>query len=94
MNDTSFDDIRKNPEMYESVKTVFKTWYAPNQAYLPPQLKNDMLAYLYSCSSIPENKQKSILYPHSGGGGGGQNPNIFGTIIGLAIVVALAFVHR
>jgi hypothetical protein len=97
LNGDQFAEIRTNQQLQPSqvLNIIVQWWGDPNRNSSIQSGQEELLAYLYSCSSIPESKQKSILTDYNPGSyGGGRYSNMYGTIIGLAIVVTLAFMDR
>ena len=82
--DPLFAAITAKPKAYGMARRIFMTWYhlelAENRDHA--LVAGDMLAYLYSCASVPESKRLDIRTTV----GGAKSSSIFGMIIGLAIV--------
>jgi hypothetical protein len=97
VNNEHFDTIRNGLPDDVDVIEILDYWYehiADDPDLDIDDIHAEMLAYLYSCASIPKSKQTTLLLEEESYYGGAKTKsNIYGTIFGLAIVSTLAFVN-
>ena len=68
--DPIFLAVRTDPRAYSMVRELYSEWCRTNDnrtKYGEPRIKHAMMAYLYSCATVPESQQMSIAIPSQRG---------------------------